>query len=174
MSQKTVQQLDSYIKATAVVYDHSNTKLISRKTKVKPRRKQAFLSVLHYRKTSADDCCAKSRRSKQRVPRQLGCTNESRSHVMKQKLQIFVQTPVLHTPKTLCFRLDPETSISTLKDWIQQTIGVEARYQRLYIRRNFQLCDLLTLEDNGIEKDENISLRLSFDGLLGGGPKGRV
>ncbi|XP_038053515.1 uncharacterized protein LOC119725958 isoform X2 [Patiria miniata] len=167
MPRKTAQQLDAYIKATAVVYDHSNTKLISRKTKVKPRRKQAFLSVLHYGKTSSDDCCAKRRSSKRRISRQL-------SHAGKQKLQIFVRTPLLHTPKTLCFRLDPGTSISSLKERIQTKIGVEARYQRLYFRRNFQLCDLLTLEDNGIEKDENISLRLSFDGLLGGGPKERA
>ncbi|XP_038053572.1 glutamic acid-rich protein-like [Patiria miniata] len=36
----------------------------------------------------------------------------------------------------------------------------------------FQLCNLLTLNDCGIHQDENISLRLSTDGLLGGGPKG--
>ena len=33
-----------------------------------------------------------------------------------------------------------------------------------------QLCDLLTLEDHGIEKDENIEVRL-VQGLLGGGAK---
>ncbi|XP_038053582.1 uncharacterized protein LOC119726037 [Patiria miniata] len=165
MPRKTVQQLDAYIKATAVVYDHSNAKLISRKTKVKPRRKQAFLSVLHYRKTSSDDCCAKRRPSKRWIRRQSKQTHASQSNTkdVKQKLQVFVRTPSSLRPKTLYFELHPETSVSSLKEVIQKKTGVEARHQRLYIRENVQLCDLLTLEENGVDKDKIISLRLSVE-----------
>ncbi|XP_038052751.1 uncharacterized protein LOC119725418 [Patiria miniata] len=166
MPQKTVQHLDAYIKATAVVYNHSNTKLISRKTKVKPRRKQAFLSGLHFRKTSSDDYYAKRRPLKRWIRRESRGTHQSQSNTedVKQKLHLFVRTSLSKKPKTLYFELHPETLASSLKETIQKRIGVEARYQRLYIRRNFQLCDLLTLEENGVGKDEIISLHLSVDG----------
>ncbi|XP_038053584.1 uncharacterized protein LOC119726038 [Patiria miniata] len=165
MPRKTVQQLDAYIKATAFVCDHSNAKLISRKTKVKPRRKQAFLSVLHYRKTSSDDCCAKRRPWNRWIRRKSKQTHESQSNSkdVKQKLQVFVRTPIPLKTKTLYFELRPETSVSSLKEVIQKKIGVETRHQRLYIRENVQLCDLLTLEENGVDTKEIISLRLSTD-----------
>ncbi|XP_038052815.1 uncharacterized protein LOC119725479 [Patiria miniata] len=159
MPQKTIQQLNAYIKATAVVYDHSNAKVISRKTKVKPRRKQAFLSVLHYRKTSSDDCYAKRKPSKQRIKYE----SQSNTRDEQQKLQVFVRTPPSHKPKTLYFELHPETSVSSFKEVIQKRIGVEARYQRLYIRETFHLSDLLTLENHGVDKNDIITLRLSKD-----------
>ncbi|XP_038052750.1 uncharacterized protein LOC119725417 [Patiria miniata] len=166
MPRKTVQQLDAYIKATAVVCDHSNTKLISRKTKVKPSRKQAFLSGLHFGNTSSDASYAKRRPLKRWIRRESMGTRQSQSNTedVKQKLHLFVRTSHSKKTKTLYFELHPETSVTSLKETIQKRIDVEARYQRLYIRRNFQLCDLLTLEENGVGKDEIISLHLSVDG----------
>ncbi|XP_038052800.1 trichohyalin-like [Patiria miniata] len=88
-------------------------------------------------------------------------------------VQVFIQCHVSHKAKTLCFRMNAETSVFTLKHMINEKISVQPQQQRLYIRRNFrnfELCNLLTLHDCGIHQDENISLRLSTDGLLGGGP----
>ncbi|XP_038053608.1 titin-like [Patiria miniata] len=82
---------------------------------------------------------------------------------VKPKVQVFVRTPPSHRSKTFYFELHPETSVSSLKETIKKKIGVEERHQRLYIRENVQLCDLLTLEENGVDKDELISLRLSLD-----------
>ncbi|XP_038053609.1 uncharacterized protein LOC119726063 [Patiria miniata] len=162
MSQKTIQDLNAYIKATAVVYDHSNTKLVSRKTKVSRRRKEAFLSVLPYRKPSSDHHSHERRTSSSRKPRSKPAKESNTKHV-KQKLQVFVRTPSSHQSKTLYFELHPETFVASLKETIQKRIGVEARHQRLYIREIFQLCDLLTLEENGVDKKEIISLRLSME-----------
>ncbi|XP_022111509.1 uncharacterized protein LOC110990722 [Acanthaster planci] len=96
---------------------------------------------------------------------------------VKTKLQIFVRNSTPRGPKTLCLQLKPETCISTLKSLIFSKIGVQNQHQRLYIRRyfrNFQLGDLLTLGDYGIQQDENISLCLPTDGLLGGGQHDKV
>ncbi|XP_022110598.1 uncharacterized protein LOC110990090 [Acanthaster planci] len=96
------------------------------------------------------------------------------SRSVKRRLQIFVRSPLLHGLKTFCFHLDPETSISSLKDLINSKINVQPKHQCLHIRRtfcNFQLDDLLTLDDCGIQQDETIFLRLSTVGLLGGGRK---
>ncbi|XP_038053605.1 uncharacterized protein LOC119726060 [Patiria miniata] len=164
MPQKTIQDLDAYIKATAVVYDHSNTKLVSRKTKVSRRRKEAFLSVLPYRKPSSHYHSHERKTSSWITRKQRSKpTTECHTKDVKQKLLVFVRTPSPHRPKTLYFELHPETSVSSLKEVIQKKIGVEARYQRLYIREIFQLCDLLTLEENGVDKNEIISLRLSIE-----------
>ncbi|XP_022110591.1 uncharacterized protein LOC110990087 isoform X2 [Acanthaster planci] len=92
----------------------------------------------------------------------------------KQKLQVFVRNPLLHGPKTLCFHLHSETLVSTLKESVYRKIGIQPQHQLLHIKRNvlnFQLHDLLTLNECGIQQDENISLCLPARGLLGGGRK---
>ncbi|XP_038052828.1 uncharacterized protein LOC119725495 [Patiria miniata] len=168
MPQKTIQQLEAYIKATAVVYDHSNTKLVSRKTKVSRRRKEAFLSVLPYRKPSSHYHSHERKTSSSLIahkPRSKP-SKESALSNPKQKLQISVRIPENtndDAAQTLSFQLDPGTPVQSLKELIEKQIGVEARHQRLCIQRNFQICDLLTLEDNGVEKDEIIYLHLSTE-----------
>ncbi|XP_038053565.1 uncharacterized protein LOC119726018 [Patiria miniata] len=170
MPQKTIQDLDAYIKATAAVYDHSNTKLVSRKTKVSRRRKEAFLSVLPYRKPSSHYHSQERKKSSSSITRKPRSRPASESAISnpKQKLNISVQTSENandnnDAPQTLSFQLDLETSVQSLKELIEKQIGVEARYQCLYNRQNFQLCDLLTLEENDVDKNEIISLRLSKD-----------
>ncbi|XP_038053595.1 trichohyalin-like [Patiria miniata] len=168
MPQKTIQDLDAYIKATAVVYDHSNAKLVSRKTKVSRRRKEAFLSVLPYRKPSSQYHSHERRTSSSLNTRKTRSkpATESVINNLKQKLKFSVKTPENandDAPQRLSFQLDLGTSVQSLKELIEKQIGLEARRQRLYIRRNFQLCDLLTLEENGVNNDEIISLRLSKD-----------
>ncbi|XP_038052747.1 uncharacterized protein LOC119725414, partial [Patiria miniata] len=89
----------------------------------------------------------------------------------------FIRCHLTQKPRTLCFQLDPETSVWCLKLILNEIISVHPQQQRLFIRRNFrnfELCNLLTLHDYGIQQDENISLRLCTDGLLGGGPKAEI
>ncbi|XP_022110589.1 uncharacterized protein LOC110990085 isoform X2 [Acanthaster planci] len=212
MPQKTIQQLDENNKATAVVYNHDIGKLVTRKSKVKRRRREAFLLAFPYRKNKlspssttreprrkpVSESEVKTSQSKQHLEtktegtkaheeatttedqqRRQEQTSEGKPQLFcfrfpKQKLQVFVWNPLLRGPKTLCFQLDPGTSISTFKELIHIKIGVKLPHQRLYIRRdrcNFQLIDSLTLNDCGIQQDENIFLHLSTGGLLGGGPK---
>ncbi|XP_038053571.1 uncharacterized protein LOC119726023 [Patiria miniata] len=170
MPQKTIQQLNAYIKATTVVYDHSNTKLVSRKTKVSRRRKEAFLSVLPYRKPSSHYHSHERKTSSSlitRKPRSKPATESVISN-LQQKLNISVKTPENdnnNATQTLSFQLHPGTSVQSLKELIEKLIGIEARHQRLYIRRNVQLCDLLTLEENGVDRDEIIYLHQSIQDL---------
>ncbi|XP_038052685.1 uncharacterized protein LOC119725042 [Patiria miniata] len=87
---------------------------------------------------------------------------------VRQKLQVFVRGLLL--PKTLCLQLDPGTSVCDLKALVESESGIKPENQHLYIGRNFQLCDLLSIRDHGIQQDQNIKLRVG--GLLGGGSLG--
>ncbi|XP_038053586.1 uncharacterized protein LOC119726041 [Patiria miniata] len=94
--------------------------------------------------------------------------------ISRRYVQIFIRTQRSQKPKIMCLQVDPETSVLLLKVIISEKIGVHPQQQRMFIRRNFrnfELHNLLTLHDCGIHQDENISLRLCTDGLLGGGPK---
>ncbi|XP_022084323.1 protein NLRC5-like isoform X3 [Acanthaster planci] len=166
MPQKTIQQLDEDNKATAVVYDHSNAKLVTRRNKVRRSRKEAFLTAIPYRRSSSHHrqggndqppSSLTARKSKRKL------VTESVVISAKQKLLVCVRTHPLHVAKEICFELDPETPVSSLKELIHKKFGVQPKHQRLHIRENFQLCDLLTLQENGVDKDKIISLRVSTD-----------
>ncbi|XP_022097313.1 NLR family CARD domain-containing protein 4-like isoform X2 [Acanthaster planci] len=160
MPKKTIQQLDKDNKATAIVYDYSSAKLGTRKSKVRRCRREAFLSLLPCRRSTSSrfhtDNKALSpltaRKSKSAPVQECGSSNA------KQKLQVSVQTRPPCGPNILYFELDPETSVSSLKEKIHRSIGVLPMHQHLYIRRNVELCDLLTLHENGVDKNEIISL----------------
>ncbi|XP_038051719.1 uncharacterized protein LOC119725562 [Patiria miniata] len=166
---------------TAEEYNHSLSKLVSTKRRVKPSRKAAFMAAfpvkasprLHPDEEGASVLPLKEASITDSGHSTTPNTNETTSNPevnrpvgVRHKLQIFVQGLLL--PKTICLQLDPETSVSALKAHIQAESGIQPQEQRLYIGRNFQLCDLLSIRDHGIQQDQNIKLRVG--GLLGGGP----
>ncbi|XP_038051364.1 uncharacterized protein LOC119724373 [Patiria miniata] len=168
---------------TAEEYNHSLSKLVSTKRRVKPSRKAAFMAAfpvkasprLHPDEEGASVLPLKEASITDSGHSTTPNTNETTSNPevnrpvgVRHKLQIFVQG--LLVPKTLCLQLDPETSVSALKAHIQAESGIQPQDQHLYIGRNFQLCDLLSIRDHGIQQDQNIKLRTG--GLLGGGPLG--
>ncbi|XP_022110597.1 uncharacterized protein LOC110990089 [Acanthaster planci] len=161
MSQKTIQQLDEDSKATGVVYNHSNAKLFTRKSKVRKRRKEGFLSAFPCRKNEPSPSLTTMKPKRKPVSKSITSNT-------KQKLQVCVRTHLPQGPKTLCFHLNLETTISSLKRLIYRKIGVQPQRQRLNIRRNVQLCELLTLRENGVGDDE---ISLSVDELTEDGPK---
>ncbi|XP_022105942.1 uncharacterized protein LOC110987487 isoform X2 [Acanthaster planci] len=158
MPLKTIRQLDEVIKTTTVVYDHSNAKLVSKKNKVRRCGKDAFLSSHPYSTFSCHRSAENKLLASSTTQPKFKHTNRRATKSTKQKLQFCVQAHLPLVPKTLSFELDPETPISTLKGLISKKFGVKPRHQRLYIRRDIWLCDLLTLHDNGIDKDDIISL----------------
>ncbi|XP_022110603.1 uncharacterized protein LOC110990092 [Acanthaster planci] len=169
MPLKTIKQLDEDNKATAGVYDHSNAKLITKENKVKRYRKDAFLSALPYRRALSCHRHAGNKTQASSTAPQQKCQSANRraTRRTKKKLRFCVQTHLPLVPKTLSFELDPETPIASLKGLIRRKLGVRPQHQRLYVRGNIQLCDLLTLHENGVDKDENISL--STDDATQGG-----
>ncbi|XP_038074305.1 uncharacterized protein LOC119742448 [Patiria miniata] len=166
---------------TAEEYNHSLSKLVSAKRRVKPSRKAAFMAAfpvkasprLHSDEDGASVLPLKEasvthpEHSKTATTDDTTSKTEMKSPVeVRRKLQVFVRGLLL--PKTVCLQLDPETSVSDLKALIQNENGIQSQDQHLYIGRNFQLCDLLSLCDHGIQQDQNIELRIG--GLLGGAP----
>ncbi|XP_038053610.1 uncharacterized protein LOC119726064 [Patiria miniata] len=104
------------------------------------------------------------------------CDQDKPQLISRRYVQVFIRSHCSHRPRIMCLQVDPETSVLLLKVIMSEKIGVLPQQQRLFIRRNFrnfELHNLLTLHDCGIHQDENISLRLCTDGLLGGGPKGK-
>ncbi|XP_038046034.1 splicing regulatory glutamine/lysine-rich protein 1-like [Patiria miniata] len=79
-------------------------------------------------------------------------------------IQVFVNSP-LRSP--LCLQLHPSTTISTLKELLQDKMGVNLKNQHLFTMRNIELSDAVSLEECGIQQDTNIELRL-VSGLMGG------
>ncbi|XP_022111636.1 protein NLRC5-like [Acanthaster planci] len=173
MPVKTIQQLDEDNKATAVVYDHSKAKLVISKNKVRRCRRETFLSVLPYWRPSSHSQNVESKLTSSPTPRKPKPRPATQSvvSIAKPKLHVCVRTHLPHGKATLDFELDSETSISALKEMIHSRIGVQPQRQQLCIRGNFQLCDLLTLHENGIEKDEVISL--STNDATQDGPTGK-
>ncbi|XP_038049391.1 uncharacterized protein LOC119722985 [Patiria miniata] len=165
---------------TAEEYNHSLSKLVGTKRKVKPSRKAAFMAAFPVKASSrlysdeegASVLPVKAASVTQPEHSKTATTDDTISQAevkspvdVRQKLQVFVRGLLL--PKTLCLQLDPETSVSDLKALVENKSGIPPQDQHLYIGRNFQLCDLLSICDHGIQQDQNIELRIS--GLLGGG-----
>ncbi|XP_038076196.1 NLR family CARD domain-containing protein 4-like [Patiria miniata] len=162
-------------------YNHSLSKLVGTKRRVKPSRKAAFMAAfpvkasprLHSDKEGASVLPLKEASVTHLEHGETDVTEETNSKTevespveVRQKLQVFVRGLLL--PKTLCLQLDPETSVSDLKALVERESGIQPQDQRLYIGIHFQLCDLLSIRDHGIHQDQNIELRAG--GLLGGGP----
>ncbi|XP_038058820.1 uncharacterized protein LOC119730077 [Patiria miniata] len=161
-------------------YNHSLGKLIGTKRRVKPSRKAAFMAAFPVKATprlhsDEEGASVQSRRDASVNHSEHGETSTTEETISKagvkspvdvrQKLQVFVRGLLL--PKTLCLQVDPETSVSDLKALVERESGIQPENQHLYIGRNFQLCDLLSIRDHGIQQDQNIELRAG--GLLGGG-----
>ncbi|XP_022094271.1 NACHT, LRR and PYD domains-containing protein 12-like, partial [Acanthaster planci] len=164
---KTIQELNEYVEATGVVYNHSNTKLISRKSKVKRSRREAFLSLLPYRRLSSHHHHAENKPFTKQKSKSKPIA-ESATSKTRQKLQVSVRSQLPHGSKTLDFEVDPDTSVSSLKELIHRRIGVLPQRQHLHIG-NIPLLDFLTLHENGVDKKKIISL--STDDLTPDGPK---
>ncbi|XP_038047306.1 protein NLRC5-like [Patiria miniata] len=161
-------------------YNHSLGKLIGTKRRVKPSRKAAFMAAFPVKASprlhsDEEGASVQSRRDASVNHSEHGETSTTEETISKagvkspvdvrQKLQVFVRGLLL--PKTLCLQVDPETPVSDLKALVERESGIQPENQHLYIGRNFQLCDLLSIRDHGIQQDQNIKLRAG--GLLGGG-----
>ncbi|XP_071805991.1 uncharacterized protein [Asterias amurensis] len=176
MSQPSLKQWYEDRKRLRVVYDHSRSKPVERKNKIKKSRQAAFKSALAERtnpsgqhqdtKTNTSD----SSLGKEQCGAQTN-RDEASSHKSKDThhmIQIFIKTPI--NPKTLCLRLDHKTTVSDLKDTIHRKLAIRPALQNLYTNnKRFKLCDALTLLDLGIKPETNIDLTLA-EGLLGGAP----
>ncbi|XP_038049272.1 uncharacterized protein LOC119722905 [Patiria miniata] len=164
---------------TAEEYNHSLGKLLSTKRRVKPNRKAAFMAAfpvkasprLHSDEEGVSVLPLKEASVTHPEHSKTATTDETTRAELKspvevrQKLQVFVRGLLL--PKTLCLHLDPETSVAALKKRVELESGIQSQDQRLYIGRNFQLSELLSIRNHGIQQDQNIKLRVG--GLLGGG-----
>ncbi|XP_022107081.1 sterile alpha motif domain-containing protein 9-like isoform X2 [Acanthaster planci] len=172
MALQSYVDLEDALKAARVVYDHSQSRMVSRRKTVRKSKKAAFLSAFSMTKSVS---IARENIKSPPFPRGKTKlkTNKSQSSVNQTKkktlVQVFISTPLA---STICLQLHPSTSISAVKDLLQDRLGVAPEKQHLFIRKKMELCDALSLEDHCIQQDTNMEMRLVV-GLRGGGHGGR-
>ncbi|XP_033642690.1 uncharacterized protein LOC117302773 isoform X1 [Asterias rubens] len=176
MSQPSLKQWYEDRKRLRVDYDHSRSKPVERKNKIKKSRQAAFKSALAERTTpSGQYQDTKTNTSDSSLGKEQFGAQEKRDEASSHKskdahhmIQIFIKTPI--NPNTLCLRLDHKTTVSDLKDTIHRKLAIRPALQNLYTNnKRFKLCDALTLLDLGIKPETNVDLTLA-EGLLGGAP----
>ncbi|XP_071805744.1 NLR family CARD domain-containing protein 4-like [Asterias amurensis] len=85
-------------------------------------------------------------------------------------IQIFVNRCGIMAP--ICLQQHPSTTIFTLKEILQDKLGIQREKQHLSTLNGILLRDELSLEEQLIQQDANLELSIG-PGLLGGGIKHR-
>ncbi|XP_038046630.1 sterile alpha motif domain-containing protein 9-like [Patiria miniata] len=173
MALKTYADWEHAVRVARVVYDHSKARMVCKRKTVRKSKIMAFLSAISVKESGGISSTIES--SKTSPPTRRKSTMDVKKskgsykpvEKKKKKIQIFIATPLA---STICLQLNPSTSISAVKELLQDRLGIDPEKQHLFMRNEMELCDALSLEDHCIHQDTNIELRL-IAGLMGGGKK---
>ncbi|XP_071803902.1 uncharacterized protein [Asterias amurensis] len=162
---QTLADLQDALSAARTDYNHSSAKVVTNKKHIGNSKKMAFKSSFMAKSNHAERSEPVDTKKQLEVDQAVAASNDRESE--GRHIQIFVSNPV---KESLCLQLHPSTTISDLKEIIQERLNIQAKNQHLVTKRGIELCDTQSLMVLGIQQDTNLELR-QVAGLMGGARK---
>ncbi|XP_071804000.1 uncharacterized protein [Asterias amurensis] len=159
---QTLADLHDALSAARTYYNHSSAKVVTNKKHIRNSKKMAFKSSFIAKSNLAERSEPVDTKKQLEVDQAVAASDDRESE--ERHVQIFVSNPV---KESLCLQLHPSTTISDLKQIIQERLNIQAKNQHLVTKRGIELCDTQSLMVLGIQQDTNLELR-QVAGLMGG------
>ncbi|XP_033647314.1 NLR family CARD domain-containing protein 3-like isoform X2 [Asterias rubens] len=159
---QTLADLQDALSAARTDYNHSSAKVVTNKKHIRNSKKMAFKSSFVAKSNHTERSEPVDTKKQLEVDQAVAASNDRESE--ERHIQIFVSNPV---KESLCLQLHPSTTISDLKEIIQERLNIQAKNQHLVTKRGIELCDTQSLIVLGIQQDTNLELR-QVAGLMGG------
>ncbi|XP_033648019.1 uncharacterized protein LOC117307389 isoform X1 [Asterias rubens] len=159
---QTLADLQDALSAARTDYNHSSAKVVTNKKHIRTSKKMAFKSSFIAKSNRTERSEPVDTKKQLEVDQAVAASDDRESE--ERHVQIFVSNPV---KESLCLQLHPSTTISDLKEIIQERLNIQAKNQHLVTKRGIELCDTQSLMGLGIQQDTNLELR-QVAGLMGG------
>ncbi|XP_033647277.1 LOW QUALITY PROTEIN: uncharacterized protein LOC117306843 [Asterias rubens] len=159
---QTLADLQDALSAARTDYNHSSVKGVTNKKHIRNSKKMAFKSSFVAKSNHTERSETVDTKKQLEVDQAVAASDDRETE--ERHIQIFVSNPV---KESLCLQLHPSTTISDLKEIIQERLNIQAKNQHLVTKRGIELCDKQSLIVLGIQQDTNLELR-QVAGLMGG------